>query len=605
MKKTNLISNEGTLLNLIILSLIAIIILFQLDKALGITLGYADEVGYWGTAAMISGHDWSDLMSGSSYYSFVYGVVLAIFYILPFKPVVLYRLAIMLNVCLLILAYFTSCKCINKLFKNIDANINNIACAVVVLYSSNIFYAQNTNGEILNLLLFWILFYFFLAFLEKKTIMSAINLALAAMLNFSAHMRSLSLILSTIILVLVVSIIEKKIKVLIAHLFTMGIGYKIFDNLKSFFLIYVYQGGVNTKYNDISGQGSKVLNLFSIDGVKYIIKMCFGRLFYLGASSFLLIYVGIFICLLWFFTLCAKNVSANRKGIWLENIFNYQYSLASLFLILSLAFSIGINAVYFQDPAQNLCFVYYGRYTEYIIGPFLIISLICLFEKFDKCKSYFRFIVPFHLLLCISFYFYLLNNNISKNMIHPNIVGIAGILTILGEASAESATFGISFVAAFICSLYIALLYFLGKKKQRVRACLAVSLLIAFCWVCNTYSYLDNSLNSDAEINYQEQFLEVAAELTDVEEGENVVFLYEGTGSRDMIYLQFQIPDLNIEIINALDNDFEKEILNANYLLLSYSVSHSADLEELLVSYFEKVFTTDNISIYKRKDSDE
>ncbi|MCD8338565.1 MAG: hypothetical protein LUD18_15105, partial [Lachnospiraceae bacterium] len=90
MGKTKLSSKRGDwLCDAVLVMLITAVALFQIDKALGVTWGYADEISYWGTAAMLTGKDWSDFMSYSRYYYFIYGLLLIPVISLPFDSVLI------------------------------------------------------------------------------------------------------------------------------------------------------------------------------------------------------------------------------------------------------------------------------------------------------------------------------------------------------------------------------------------------------------------------------------------------------------------------------------------------------------------------------------
>ena len=58
---------------------------------------YTDEMGYWGHAANLTGHNWAGVMNGMPWYAFGYSLLLSPFFFFAADTVFMYRMAVILN----------------------------------------------------------------------------------------------------------------------------------------------------------------------------------------------------------------------------------------------------------------------------------------------------------------------------------------------------------------------------------------------------------------------------------------------------------------------------------------------------------------------------
>ncbi|MDO4966355.1 MAG: hypothetical protein Q4E51_06560 [Lachnospiraceae bacterium] len=137
--------------------IIIVMLIYYIPKAYGIFFPQ-DEFGYWNNAAKIIGIDWSDIAIGQASYAYGYSVVLVpLMFCFKSNPLVLYRMAIIVNAVLMI---FYSClfrKLIEKIFVELSDVQKSLMALFCVFSPYVVGYVHYVMAEILLNLLFVIL----------------------------------------------------------------------------------------------------------------------------------------------------------------------------------------------------------------------------------------------------------------------------------------------------------------------------------------------------------------------------------------------------------------------------------------------------------------
>jgi hypothetical protein len=147
--------------------------------------------------------------------------------------------------------------------------------------------------------------------------------------------------------------------------------------------------------NDFSSQKGKLLEILQLKGFITMLKVGIGHVFYVGAATFLIAYLGIL------FLLKQILVNIKEKNYAKETSTNI-YGM--LFLILSFIFSLIINVIFMSDPTRidNLI---YGRYIENVLGPIIFIGLGYSFsEKKNIIKASIVCIIVFIFTAIVTYY---------------------------------------------------------------------------------------------------------------------------------------------------------------------------------------------------------
>ena len=580
--------------------LIVVLVVMHIGHAYGVST-LSDEFGYWGTAATLSGFDWSGTLSNFPYYSFIYSLVLWPVMLLPVGATAMFRIALVFNAVMLVITFWISYACTKRMYPMLPGKFCTVVCAAVTLYSANIYNSQNTSGEVLNLLLFWVLFYVCLRFAETPKMCWATLLGLLAVLNFAAHMRSVSL-LATVVIVLGVTLLHKrvKIKTFLGSVLIAGAGVIVFNQIKDLILEYVYQAGELSTLNDVGAQTQKVTALFDPKTLYDVFVMCWGRLFYLGTASFLLIYIGIITCAVAASKMIRRRIQRMPNEQHAENV-----GMVALFLLLSLLFSIGVSSVFILDPGDRIVYLYYGRYTEYLAGPLFIIGFVSLYRFTKKERKIVCPVMLFHFLLCIWMYLYMRQNRMDKSAPYPNIAAVSGMPVLPGLNTQLQYTFGIAIEAILIFIVLCGIIWFPQKNKLGAAIKLyGAPVLLGTVWTLCGINYIYNSLYTKEKIGSQKNIAVLADSLESTVGNQTVTFPYGGVafegGSLGMVKIQFLAPHTKIQMVNMENAAEQVNWENVPYLLWAGNEDYPKDLIKIKDTQYIGVAWADNLSYYVR-----
>lgn len=580
--------------------IIAVLVTVHIGNAYGVSL-LSDEFGYWGTAAAISGHDWSGTLSNFPYYSFIYSLILSPVMALPLDATTMFRIGLVINVLMLVVTFWVSIACAKRIYPTLPEKFYTLLCAAITLYSANIFNSQNTSGETLNLLLFWLLFYVCLRFVADPKVSWTIWMSALGVLNFAAHMRSLSLLLAVMVVILITAIGKRRNwRLILTAGFTTGIGILIFNKTKNVVLQNVYGSGELAALNDVGAQTQKLSALFNPKTIYNVFVMCWGRLFYLGTASFLLIYIGMIVCAITFYKMVrTKKIVTDESNRCIKN-----NGIMSLFLLLALLFSIGISSVFILG-ATKIDYLYYGRYTEYIIGPLVMIGFVSLYRFAKKERKIVFGAIMFHFALSMWMYLYARQNKIDAVLNYQNIAGVSGFPVLPGLNTQLQYTFGIAIEAIIVLVLLCGIIWLSFK----VRFCAAIKLygtpiLLGTVWTLVGLSYTYNSLYTKEKIASQKSIVVFADILEDTVKEKTVIFPFEGRafvgGSQGMVKIQFMAPHTKIQMVKMADAAQEVNWDDVPYLLWAGNEDYPEDLVNIKDSQYIFIASADNVSLYVR-----
>ena len=108
--------------------------LFYITRTTGPFI-YADEFGYWSHAAHMAGQTWAGVMNGVSWYSFGYSFWLALSFLFSDRMIVMYRIAIILNVMMCLGILFFGLCCHQKAGEGADSSYMWFYCFCGDLFS--------------------------------------------------------------------------------------------------------------------------------------------------------------------------------------------------------------------------------------------------------------------------------------------------------------------------------------------------------------------------------------------------------------------------------------------------------------------------------------
>ena len=391
----------------IIPSLILIVIayLYHLDKY-NLLYHLGDEFGYWANAAYIYGYDWSGVASHNSYYSFGYSFILApLFLIKNFE--VRYIVALILNVFFQIASFLMLSSISKRLFKFHSNNLTYLISLCITLYSSNVFYSKTTLCESYLYFTYICITYLIVKICNENKWIEYILLGIIVPLIFTIHMRALSIVLSVVLFLLVEYITNYESRKKILVVFLEGIFLIIVAIVyKNDLIELLYSANETVDINNFAGQTGKIKLLFSFHGIWLMIRSMIGKIYYLLSASFFIFAEAI---------------------IWIKKQFEQKNNCnikVSFFLIMSFLFTLAISSLYMIAESEIIDNLIYGRYNEFILGPFLLVGCSYMVDSHNNSIKQYMKILFAYLLIA----FFVINNfdKVANPVIREvNIVGVS------------------------------------------------------------------------------------------------------------------------------------------------------------------------------------
>lgn len=608
-------SRKALLLPLLLALFIAGVTLCNLWRAYG-PIYMADEVGFMGTAATLTGHDWSGVLQGLPYYAPVYGALLAPLMLLPVSAAALFRLLIICNTAMLVGGFFLAHGCAVRLLPRLNPALRWLACAVVILYPFNIINSQNVWCETLLVLLFWAVTYCFLRFEESPTLPRGLWAAFFAALCFAAHMRNIAVVIAAG-LVLLVMLVQKKLSWRV--LLGTAAGLAVFVGLgllaKNAAMATVFAGGEYAAANDFAGQADKVAGMFAPHQIYVILMNFFARLFTMGNGTCLLLYWGMGACGAGIFSLFRKKrvdsavrLVAGKTPEQPDPL--AAYPLSKLFLLLCLLGGLGVSALSVKNPGTSLVYAMYGRYTGQLMGPFILLG-IGLLQGLAVKKQRLRgvlAVVLSHLALCWVTYAYLWDNNIYETFPHINLPVISSMPLFSGVDGPAQVTFALLSVAVGVDLLFVLLTGAGGKKRLQAVCRGGAVVLLGVFFTAEGLHYVAQNQYSEENVALHESDIDLAEALTTAAAGAPVALPYEGgiftEGYFVAARLQFVAKDARIQLLDQSRMEGENAWTAGDVLLWSTKTEYTDAVEQYLEENFYCVRQGTDAALFLRCGSD-
>ncbi|MCM1386216.1 MAG: hypothetical protein NC231_02725 [Bacillus sp. (in: Bacteria)] len=521
--------------------------IFYITKVKG-PFVYTDELGYWGHAAAMTGHTWAGVMQNMPWYAFGYSLLLAPLFLITTNMLVMYRMAVIINIVLSLISFWLAFKVIQKAAPEISGVLPIGAIAFTATsYSTYIFNSYIGWSETLLVFLLWLLLYELILFEEKPGVGKGILIGVTAGYAYMVHNRVLAVI-AALILTMLLLLWRKKIKIqhflsvviAIALLFGLSfIGKQYFNDLlvNNTVLQNAEVNIISGEATTFSGQSEKLREVLTLDGIKRFLLNVIGQIWQLLSATYLLVGLGIVFCI-------HKGIKALKEK---QNISLY------IFPFMALAGTIAMTSLYFikyvvagsSDSVVRIDTLFYGRYSDALVGFFIMMALLFLYEKREK-KSYAAYIIPIcAIYLTASFIIYYNLKDIEN--FYLNTVSTVGIYIFhwLGEFSV------VKCVLMALCVSALYLIFFLVKMPKQFNRYIGCLLLIFFF---STTALACMRIVIRGENDYIQQY----AQIFD--------FLNENTKKEDIIYTTAEDKpayDLQTRVVDKAVISIDKSQMNA------------------------------------------
>lgn len=506
-----------------------------------------DELGYWGIAAYMAGHDWSGVLSQTGYYSYGYAFLLFPLFYLFKQSSIIYQSAIVLNACMLVISFFLAAYSLKKLFKEVKPFFIDVICFVTILYTNNIAQAQIAWSEVLLSCLFWMLFFLFVLLLQKVSMVRILMIASVTTYLYMVHMRSIGVVIAICIIMLILflnkTICAKQFCIFIVSLL---FGLMLANGIKVYFQEVLWNNSESIVGNDYAGQVSKVKGLFSGEAIIALFQSVCGKVYYILGASILLVGSGMYFC-----TCLVMNYLVYPKQYSKEKM---NKAIIFLFLLLSVLAELFISAIATYGLSNRIDVLIYGRYIEFVLNPLIAIGFIAILTHRISKEYCWISILFFLCTLAI-----LPSYNLVKGGMY-NIYCAFGLNYFFRYEDGwtrDNALIGIGVLIFFLGSLVI----LVARYKKWIALVLALCICMLF-WQKNTeYAYQVGS--EGWNIRFEEQYQPIA-EVIHNRKLETIDYIYtkdivEDVHINNRTYLkqiQFMLYDVKINMIE--ENVFEK-----------------------------------------------
>ncbi len=562
------------IITVVVLSLVCLC-MYGIMGVYGFSL-FPDEFGYWASAARIAGYDFSEVASIGSFYSYGYSLILTPLLMIFKDSIICYRAAVVVNLCLQILSFFLMIGIVDRLAKELSKEVRLILSAVAVLYPSWVFYTQMTMSEALLFFLYTLIVYLMIRYLEKPTVLKGIFLALCSVYIYTVHMRTIGVLFSVALMVLLTFIFdaEKRHISQLVVLLVLVLGFYEALNGKELFQNYVYSSGPvdRTYVNDYSGQTGKLFELVSGKGLLKLLVSMAGKLLYLGCASFGTAYIGIW-------ALAKRAIKRDINALFILTASAAQFMVMSIYLLHSA-----------DVGEQRLDLFLHGRYFDFAIPLLAVPGIYELLINWKQNVKISVSIITTTLSSVIAIFTCYMNKEAFQD---PHGALMIGMSYFLDEDNVHPVkVIMCSLALTILGSMILALIIRLYKSRKNMYVLLVIPVFLIFLGynACNHFIYIGQSY-----IYGDMQVADKISELREEGHSEDIILLYEG-GLEYVETIQLRLRDEKIKVYYSMDRpeSLAEEIPQNAIVLMDFQ----SQLNEKLSEMYERSWEAGHFIMY-------
>lgn len=525
----------------------------QLDNIIVIN----DEFGYWGIAAHLAGKDWSSLLHTTPYYSYGYSLLLVPLFWLGFSSDVMYRTAVALNVLFLAGSYFLCAYCVKKLLPALSGALRCVLAFTIILYTNTVIQAQIAWSETLLYLLYWVIFTLAVRLSETSRISDVVLFGISNMYLYMVHQRCVGVLLASVLYICVLMLFRR---LNLKQAACMGCAFlvllMIHKYLKAYSINEIFSGNELVAMNDYSGQVGKIgFVLGSAEGFLSLLQSICGKLYYLGASTFLLGFTSAWFAVRQsFLFVCGWFRKKIRPE---EDLSGY---LIPFYLMLSFGATFLISAIAMSVSHGRLDLLIYGRYMEFAAGPVLLSGIAGLWKTE---KKYRMILMEGIVLLALSMI-------VDRGLIaaESNSFNSYCATALNYFFDTRSAVPNLAFYISIMCTgTAVLLTMFFRPEKDRRRGIFAVCIVLAALW-----NWLSGSTPVFKGQSYVQNCIGDIGAIIEAEDYRHIYFLDSSDIAIEhyipVKFLQYRLTDYSVHLIEDTD-DISAET-EKNYCILTY-----------------------------------
>lgn len=518
-----------------------------------------DEMAYVAQAELIAGNEWSDVMQGMTYHSFgsalIPGVILKIFGSNAFS----YKIILLVNSVLLLIGFYYLVKIQQILFPSVDNNKIIVIAFAAMIYPSNIVYSNSLLAENYVTLAYILISFLMVKYIEKQRIIDACLISILMIWELSIHQRTLGILIAAVVLVVFVSVKNKKYWQLFAFFGTLAICIIVFKEYKTFSKNIIWQNSVVADENDFSSViNTSIFYRFTLPEFwKGIVLLSISRMWYFLVASFGIVFFGM------------------RHLIKMLKMKDTKLTLIATFWLLSSILCWGITLFNGFVPA-SIYHVVMGRYMDALVFPFLMLGLVWILNNEFQQKTI-RF------LILIIFLFTKITSLYSDYVAidrgrYYSLEDSAGIYLF----SKNSYSNGQFWIIA-LCILGAMIIFYFCVKKKNYLICF--SLLLLF-FISNSVMYSSRQIEK-----HKENYNSICILSKNMDNNQTIDYL---PGSYCECRYKYMFPKLDFNRVDA------KSVKENSYIECLIIPSDKYNLLELFE--YEEYYSNDIYALIKKGD---
>lgn len=555
-----------------------------------------DETGTIANTAYMAGDDWSLCVQsmGGYYYKYAFSALyLPIYLIFRSHPVLMYKAMIAFNMLIMsfipVIAYH-----ICRSYLKIESKIQALVISIPAIGISSIWlYSAYARCEVILIFLPWLLLLLLLelSYTEKsvKNNVFSFLLAFVSVYAYASHTRGLVLVIATFMTVILMSLIYRKHIVNYFLYVPMTAVFLFIDKILASSIKWGVYGKYGTRHGSMDVIDFETLaKIFTRRGFVIELKLCFGWLYNMFASTMGLVIIGFFAAVIILF----KNIKNKQKESG-ENVL-------SLFSLLCFMGTFAMGALFFFPSAWKLMTglevdradrMVYGRYTVSSVGLVALVALYALISKKDLIIKWKTKILTVITYLIVFIPFILKVSPHLENIPQTDsryFLSLTGLLKIEnGKTTAAfpdlTEVFTKTGILSLIVLIIILVLTSINKAKVLYSACVFIFVLSVINY---SYVFLNIRDNRDdivyARVEYLVDYMTELCNKTKIYE-EFPNYYHHESGYLVKVY-QYGLPRFNVGGLKYLiDKDQDSFFITCNKKKINQAI---ADCNEK--------YTTDN-----------
>lgn len=519
---------------------------------------FIDEIGTVANAAHLVGIDWSNFIgTEGAYYKYGQAIIYLPAFLLFQNSTLIYKAMLVINAITLSFIPVIVYSLCRKHFSEISIKMAIVFSVIIGILPSGLLLSKYVWAETTLFLMQWILIFLILESYdaEENSIKKRINSILIAMCSvyaFMCHQRGIVFIIASIIVIVLVQIFLKtklvKYRYYIPSMILMlGIDIIVSSYFKNAL-------GLNTKAvaNTVGNavKSNMITNIFTVSGIKVLIKEICGWALSIFTGTYGLILVGIIAS-----CIAIKFFIKERKS-------QKEVILATFGIMIFIgAFALGV--IFFFEATYNFYIgteirradrLIYSRYLDSVSGILCFLGIYYLCYKQNFIKKSTKVISIICTGICIVFSnFYIINRIDNTSVWLPVLFSVGNFIDTknMGQGFVEIPQLHYPILLSFILAFIIGLMLLFVKKHRIILGILICCFLTTYVW--ETYSII-------YRVNiYYSQNIQCAKELIGKFEKSGIEsprVIFDSSVQSDLLRVAFQFSYPNTNVISQRDEDY-------------------------------------------------